>query len=73
LVAEYSAKGKQKNGTMQDVLLVKEREHVLAECGLTRKEAEYNFHVNMINFEDISNKINVSQFILSGNCSTCFG
>jgi hypothetical protein len=48
LVTECSAKGKQKNGAMKDVLLVKEREHVLAECGLTTNEAEYNFHVNIV-------------------------
>jgi hypothetical protein len=42
---------KPKNGAMQDVLSVKEREHVLAECGLTRNEAEYNFHVSIVTFQ----------------------
>jgi len=36
---------------MQDVLLVKEREHILAECGLTRNEAECNFYVNIVTLQ----------------------
>jgi len=50
LVNEYRDKVKQQNGAVKDVLLVKEREHVLAELGLTRNEAERNFHANTVIF-----------------------